>query len=252
MMWKVRVVQLIDNTTPRPPDIKLRPEDVLIVIPTLSRPTYLFNTVTSLLASSTGNWHCVVVDNNGEENTSYVPEDNRITHFVPQKPLGFWQSMSLALTYFKHELVGYFGNDCLFFPHCIEDMLVCWNGQFPHNKGLMTVRDDMHNGYHAAHGFISRTFLEILYGSVRAPMYRHGYGDSELTQFARDLRRFRYCAQSHVEHLHPNSSTRTRDAVDDLGRESRRFDNLYYIDNYETWAEYKKFGAMLRLGKTWI
>lgn len=245
-------MQLIDNSASRSPDIELRPEDVLIVIPTLGRPAALFNTVSSLMASSTSNWHCVIVDNNEEETTIHFPTDSRISHIVPDTPLGFWRSIGLALDEFEHELIGFFGNDSIFYPYCIENMLVCWNSQFPYNKGLMAIRDDMHNGYHTAHGFISRTFMKVLYGIVRAPRYQHGFGDSELTQFARDLHRFRYCAQAHVEHIHPNSSTRPLDWVDAQAKMSRRRDNLDYNKNYVTWSDYKKFGAMLRLGKIWI
>ncbi len=235
-----------------PNPMRMRTQDIQIVIPSMGRPHMLYGAIKSLIEASDGDWACTVVHNGGRDVETKWIIDTRITYnFIGGGTVGFWQALNMVLKNSKRELIGFFGNDTVFHADCIANMLICWNYHFPDNAGILTTRDDVHDGYHAAHGFISRTFLNILYGEVIFPPYQHGYGDAELTQFSRDLNLLRYCPQSYIEHRHPDVKTRERDWVDNAAFKTRKEDNKLYSARFIEWRKTELDKAQLRLAQLW-
>lgn len=186
-------------------------DDLLVLIPTKGRHDLLNQAVDSFLETTKKSQLCIIFD---DEQEIFWPSP-RVSSVRTPKRMGYWGALNVGFDLFPYPLLGYFANDVIFHEGWETISVRAYNKYFPDGKGLLALRDEVWNEYHAAHGIISREWLSVLYDNSRFPSeYGHHYGDSELTQFSKDLRRFRYCEEAYVEHLHPDNDKRGKDEID--------------------------------------
>jgi hypothetical protein len=148
----------------------------------------------------------VVVVDEDPESVLALDDFKGIETVVNQKNLGFWQSFNHVFTICpiaEDEPFCYFGKDVTFHERWLEEAEHCFTQSFPDGLGLLTFRDDIHDGGNASHGMTTRRWFEVVYGEPFFPSeYFHHFCDSELTVRSRDLKRFTYCQASYVPHHH--------------------------------------------------
>lgn len=188
-------------------------KDLLVIIPTKGRPDMLNTAVQSFLRTTTDSQLCVTFD---DEKETYW-NSPRVSSLRTPERMGYWGVLNYTIDLFPYPLVGYFANDVIFHPGWEGEAVKSFNKHFPDGRGLLALQDDVWGDFHAAHGIISLSWLDVLYGRPEFPgIYGHHYGDSELTQFTKDLHRFKYCPTARVEHLHPDKDKRERDEIDNM------------------------------------
>ena len=218
----------------------LKPEDVMIIIPTLGRHL-LQQTLLSFLKTSPPEVKTVVVFDGVSPLTLVELESSQIMVVENKERRGFWGSLNAGMDSLPRPLIGFYADDVIFYPDWLEAALNCYKG------GLMAVQDGVWDNYHASHGFISRKWLWVLYGKSKFPEeYKHGFGDSELTQFSRDLGGFQYCAACHIEHIHHDNKKREWDVIDEIGASTRYEDGTLHPIRYDEWARAGKREAKRR------
>lgn len=223
-------------------------DKIVVIVPTIGRPDYLEQTVKSFLDTSEHSIICVIAD--GEPlpgYLSYLWADNRVISLSSEIRRGFWATLNFGLGLTERPIIGFFGNDVIFYPDWEELILGTFTGLYADGKALVAVKDDVWDSYHASHGFIGRQFLYALYGEEKFPdVYYHKYADSELTQFAKDLDRFIYCEGAYIKHLHPTKGAREIDWVDTIPKQGTGAKRLY-DSRYKEWDTNGRKEARKRL-----
>ena len=229
--------------------VEFKPQDLMIVIPTLGR-SLLRQTLRSFLDTAPTGVLAVVVFDGIPPLDLVELQALQVIFIENKKRLGYWGSLNAGLEALERPLVGFYADDVLFHPYWLESALNCYNGYFKDGKGLLAVHDGVWKNFHASHGFISRKWLWILYGEPKFPeCYKHDFGDSELTQFSKDFQRFKYCNACEIEHLHYDNKRREWDEIDDVGASSKYEDGTLYPIRYDEWVRVGKREAEQRMIK---
>ena len=96
---------------------------------------------------------------------------------------------------------------------------------------------------------VARSYIERFSGCVDQPGvvihpgYRHNYSETELFGTARARRRFRYCPDAVVEHLHWANGKSPRDPVYDVCEETMADDRARYMARRGLWGEHDPSAA---------
>lgn len=196
-----------------------------VIIPTRHRPDMLIRCLDSLMAAEKVPHRTVVVVDEDPETVLTMAAYEGIVTIMNQKNLGFWQSLNRVFeicSIAEDEPFCYFGKDVTFDGHWLEEAEGCFTQSFPDGLGLLTFKDDQHNGANASHGMTTRRWFTVVYGEPFFPSdYFHHYCDSELTLRSRDLGRFAYCAASYVPHHHEPTGLTARNHDDKVVQDRR-------------------------------
>lgn len=173
-----------------------------VIIPTKDRPQLIMACLRSLFNCQTRpDRVIVIVDDDPVTEKMLKENDWPITMIVNQKTIGFWKSLTKALIHINYDdPFCYFGQDVTFDRGWLVEAQKSF---YPDGLGLLTFRDDIHNGGNASHGMTTQRWMEVVWGEPRPPKdYFHHYCDSELSVRSMDLGRFVYCEKSYVPHHH--------------------------------------------------
>lgn len=219
---------------------------MIVIMPTIGRHKLVKQSVSTFLSTSSNARILVIGD--GEDAPPLV-EHPRVMTARTDERAGFWSALNYGLSIVPDEnIYGFFGNDVIFTSGWEVSVEQCFANHFPQGKGLMAVRDGVWDSFHASHGFTTKAFLEVLYGKPLFPAaYFHYYADGELTQFAKDLGRFKYCGNAYIKHLHHDKGLRELDEVDALPRTNVFISKKIYDERYRAWKNGGKKEARRRL-----
>ena len=116
----------------------------------------------------------------------------------------------------------YLNDDVLLLEDTIEVALAEFERVFPNNDGVMGLRQvniPPKQAVEGAFGIIGKKYTERFPdGQVWCPDYNRFYADFELWQYARKIGKFYFSTISRIEHLHPCTNPKHKDATHDAVR----------------------------------
>lgn len=171
--------------------------------------------------------------------------DNRISNYrivvYPEyENLGTVKKLNEHLKFTRSDIIVYLADDVKLYPDCLEKAVQCMQSNFPEFDGLVGINQvNIPNGCKSAFGLIGRKFADRFPDKqCFCPDYIHFYVDTEVGQYAQEVKRFKFCEEAKLIHYHPSVCSEMIDQTHiTLRNRSKQRDD-------ETWQKRQRKGLL--------
>ena len=180
-------------------------KDILVILPSLNRPTALVAALDSLIRCGTGLADILILGGNTGGGIATM-------NGVPKELIG------------QYKVIGLFGDDGrMRTPKWDELVMAKLNGKV----GLIYGRDGIQDRNLCTHPFFSSE-IPLRLGFLQPPCCHHYYGDNFFMDLLRPLGKVQYVPELFTEHLHPSQGKGPDDATYSNAAQWNQHDSIAY------------------------
>jgi hypothetical protein len=192
---------------------------IRILLPSRGRVSRLEKLIPQIVDELMDDVKFYVIQYDEDEPVKY--KHHKQLHVVQSSAVGFWQVLNDWMVYSGRDYEPFIWLADDINPHkgWLDKGIAEWNRLFPEGLGLLVFNDLLARTATAAFAMTTPKWLYVLFGEPRFPAdMPHNFVDTIVSDRSQDLKRYHFCEDIVIEHLHHSAG---KSEIDDTYRNNQ-------------------------------